>query len=120
MMSNSTVCPFCAIINDGAPVTDLRRHGRGVVSFVPLGPVTEGHRLFVTETHIDRPHPDYSLAVGLVAELAAAHGAHLGCDFNLIINSGPDATQTIPHLHWHVVPRRPGDGLTLPWTGQQR
>lgn len=113
-------CVFCAIINDGAPVTDLRRHGRGVVSFVPLSPVTEGHRVFVPTTHIERISEDFSLAAGLVAEYAAAHGAHLGCDFNLIINSGPNATQTIPHIHWHVVPRRKGDGLALPWTGQQK
>lgn len=115
-------CVFCAIIRAGAPAADLRRHDRGVVSFVPLNPVTEGHRLFVPTAHIERDSEDlnFSLAAGLVAEYAAAHGAHLGCDFNLILNTGPDATQTIPHLHWHVVPRRPGDGLTLPWTGQQK
>ena len=37
---------------------------------------------------------------------------------NLITSIGPAATQTVPHLHLHLVPRRPGDGLPLPWTPQ--
>ena len=41
-------------------------------------------------------------------------------DFNLITSSGPAATQTIPHIHVHYVPRWPGDGLHLPWTGQEK
>lgn len=36
----------------------------------------------------------------------------------VITSIGADATQTVFHTHIHVVPRRPGDGLTLPWTGQ--
>lgn len=121
-MSNSTACVFCAIIHFGAPVTDLRRHGNDAVSFVPLNPVTAGHRLFVPTVHIDHRSKDFALYAGRVAEYAAEHGMSLGQDsnimMNVIVNNGPDATQTIPHLHWHVVPRRPGDGLALPWTGQ--
>ena len=30
-------------------------------------------------------------------------------DFNIGINEGPNAGQTIPHVHLHVIPRRPGD-----------
>jgi histidine triad (HIT) family protein len=117
-MTKTTACVFCAIINDGAPVTDLRRHGRGVVSFAPLNPVTEGHRVYVPTTHVERGDLDYSLAVGLCMELAAMGDEGWSGNFNLILNSGPDATQTIDHLHVHRVPRRASDGLTLPWTGQ--
>ena len=34
----------------------------------------------------------------------------------LIVVCGAEATQTVPHLHIHIVPRRAGDRLTLPWT----
>ncbi|WP_233534002.1 HIT family protein [Kitasatospora sp. SolWspMP-SS2h] len=34
---------------------------------------------------------------------------------NLIANAGPEAGATIGHLHLHVVPRRAGDGLVMPW-----
>jgi hypothetical protein len=37
---------------------------------------------------------------------------------NLITSVGADATQSVRHLHIHVVPRREGDGLMLPWSGQ--
>jgi hypothetical protein len=48
-------------------------------------------------------------------EWAKRHGVG---DCNLIASRGPAATQTVPHLHLHLVPRLEGDGLPLPWTGQ--
>lgn len=111
-------CVFCQIIAGTRPATDFRDHG-SVVSFVPLDPVTDGHRLFVPRRHVATA-ADNPLTAGLVAAEAARAGADLGGDFNLIVNNGPDASQTVPHLHWHVVPRRAGDGLALPWTGQKR
>ncbi len=45
------------------------------------------------------------------AELAAEVG-----DCNVITSRGAAATQTVRHLHVHVVPRRQGDGILLPWT----
>jgi len=35
---------------------------------------------------------------------------------NVITSVGREATQSVFHLHVHVVPRREGDGLALPWT----
>ena len=56
--------------------------------------------------------PDVTAAVmRRAAELMAEHGAA-----NLITSRGAAATQTVFHLHVHVVPRRPGDGLMLPWS----
>lgn len=46
------------------------------------------------------------------AELMAEHRAA-----NLITSKGPEATQTVHHLH--VVPRQADDGLPLPWTPQR-
>lgn len=52
--------------------------------------------------------------------LCFAEGAReMPGDMNLITSRGPAATQTVPHLHLHLIPRREGDGLTLPWTAQQ-
>ena len=40
----------------------------------------------------------------------------LGCsDYNLIVNNGPLAGQEVPHVHFHIVPRRAGDGLKTGW-----
>ena len=34
---------------------------------------------------------------------------------NLLINDGPDANQHVPHVHLHLIPRRPGDLPALIW-----
>jgi histidine triad (HIT) family protein len=34
---------------------------------------------------------------------------------NIITSAGTEATQTVFHLHVHIVPREAGDGLELPW-----
>jgi len=49
-------------------------------------------------------------AAELMAELPAA---------NIITSKGREATQSVFHLHVHVVPRQADDDLPLPWTPQQ-
>lgn len=93
--------------------------GRGCVSFVPLNPVTLGHRLFVPRAHVTDA-ADEPWITAQVMECAADYAAARNVDCNLITSVGPLATQTIMHLHVHYVPRREDDGLTLPWTGQKR
>jgi len=112
-------CPFCKRIetHDYDWVTHYNA-GRGrceVVSFEPLNPVTPGHRLFMPRRHV-RNAAEHPLTAKMVFGYAAAYGADMRKDFNLITSVGPAATQTVQHLHIHYVPRRPGDGLTLPWT----
>ena len=107
-------CPFCARIARGE--FDGGDPAR-VVHFEPLNPVVSGHRLFVPGSH--REHPD-SFGVSRAMEFAARWAEGQEDDFNLITSSGPAATQTIPHIHVHYVPRWPGDGLHLPWTGQEK
>lgn len=107
------LCPFCARI----AAEDFAFARMGSVVFEPLNPVTPGHLLVVPRKHVahfglDRDTDAFTML--LAAELVARDG-----DFNVITSKGPAATQTVQHLHVHVVPRRPGDGLTLPWTGQQ-
>ena len=47
-------------------------------------------------------------------------GQREGVDYNLILNSGTFASQTIEHIHIHYIPRYKGDDLYLPWTNQER
>jgi histidine triad (HIT) family protein len=88
------------------------------VTFEPLAPVTRGHRLFVPRIHVAGALA-YPHLTGLVMDYAASWAARYGkypCNF--ITSCGAEATQSIFHLHIHLVPRRADDGLTLPWTGQ--
>ncbi|WP_218026980.1 HIT family protein [Nocardia vaccinii] len=104
-------CPFCQRITLGQYVGRVS----GVAWFEPLNPVTPGHMLFVPVWHAEHPS---AKAVRNVMFCAAHYAAGRGEDYNLITSSGSAATQTVPHVHAHYVPRREGDGLHLPWTGQ--
>jgi len=32
---------------------------------------------------------------------------------NILQNNGKDAGQLVPHVHFHIIPRRPGDGIKI-------
>lgn len=104
-------CPFCERM---ANLEFERTAYADVVRFAPLNPVTEGHMLFVPMRHVQDALTDPRLT-GLVM---AAASNYAWPDCNIITSVGAAATQTVFHLHLHVVPRRPDDGLALPWTGQ--
>jgi histidine triad (HIT) family protein len=108
-------CPFCRRIERG----EYDYFDDYSVAFQPLNPVTPGHFLVVPQVHVTS-----ALEAPEAAGHSAAFSARLAGEmelpaFNLITSSGNAATQTVRHLHWHVVPRREGDGLALPWTGQK-
>jgi histidine triad (HIT) family protein len=110
-----TDCPFCGRVRRG----EFDYSDKFSVAFPPRNPVTPGHFLVVPRRHVasalEAPLAASS-AVGLAAELAGNMGL-TAC--NIITSCGAAATQTVFHLHVHVVPRTEGDGLHLPWTGQQ-
>ncbi len=109
---NDRYCVFCRIIAGNEPATIVRRW-RSAVAIVPLEPVVAGHLLVIPRRHVRDFTVDpmvSAVAMHCAAELATP-------DANLITSAGTAATQTVAHLHLHIVPRRPGDGLALPWTG---
>jgi histidine triad (HIT) family protein len=113
-MNQDKSCPFCDRIAHGI----YDRHSLSTVSFEPLNPVIPGHLLIVPRMHV----ADATVSLGITAEtaaFAALLAAELGKPCNLITSVGTAATQTVRHLHFHLVPRRIGDGLTLPWTGRE-
>ncbi|SHN48190.1 HIT family protein [Cryptosporangium aurantiacum] len=112
-------CPFCGRIEAGDVEHTWHSTAGTVVAFTPHHPVVPGHLLFVPEVHVvdAADAPDVT---ALTMGRAAAYLAELGVDAHLIANVGPDADQTVFHLHIHLVPRVRGDGVTMPWTGQRR
>lgn len=110
---NPPPCPFCEIVADRAPARIVRRWP-DALALHPLNPVTTGHLLVIPVRHVATAACDPQLS-GRVASYAAALVAEARWQANLIANVGPEASATVPHLHWHIVPRRRGDGLALPW-----
>ncbi|AEY85311.1 hypothetical protein SHJG_p1121 (plasmid) [Streptomyces hygroscopicus subsp. jinggangensis 5008] len=75
-----------------------------------------GHVFVLPRVHVEDAGTDPEVTAAVMrraAELMAEHPAA-----NLITSKGAAATQTVYHLHVHVVPRQEGDGLPLPWTPQ--
>lgn len=108
-----TDCPFCRRITEG--MYDPVGFSNRVVGFTPLNPVVAGHYLLVPRVHVadaaERPP-----LTGHVMAVAALYVQQIDTDCNIITSVGSAATQTVGHLHVHVVPRAAGDGLALPWT----
>ncbi|MGP4115429.1 HIT family protein [Streptomyces sp. 4N509B] len=103
---------FCRIVNGREPATVVRAWP-DAAAIVPLHPVTPGHLLVIPHAHVVdfTENPEVSAAaMRRAAELAAGAGPS-----NLITSRGREATQTVFHLHLHLVPRSTGDGLALPW-----
>ena len=109
-------CVFCDY-DDQARIIDEEEHvdiGESFLSIWPLNPVTEGHLLVVPRRHVRDASDDPALAARafqIAAQWASQHESA-----NIITSKGAAATQTVFHLHIHVVPRRAGDGLALPWS----
>ena len=111
-------CMFCSRIENH----EYDQVSTSAVSFVPLNPVVEGHRLFVPTSHIHPKNNPYSglTAVGSLLQMHIRfYQTHVGGDFNLILNAGQHASQTVDHFHMHFIPRVENDGLKLPWTEQK-
>lgn len=116
-MSEETACPFCEIVAGRAPATILE-DWTGAIAIRPRHPVTPGHVLIIPKVHV----PDFTTSPqvsAMIMAYAAPFVLEWGFgDCNLITSRGVAATQSVFHLHVHVVPRADGDGLHLPWTGQ--
>lgn len=105
-------CVFCSIIAGTAPAKIVAEWD-DAIAIVPLNPVTNGHILVMPRAHVSDAleNPEITATVmKRASELAKA-------PCNLITSVGSVATQTIFHLHIHIVPRVEGDGLSLPWSG---
>ncbi|MFJ1900521.1 HIT family protein [Streptomyces sp. NPDC088115] len=101
-----------------APAT-LLREWDNAIAIRPRGGVNDGHTLVIPRVHvadwIENPAITGATATR-ASELAQELGLTVG---NLITSAGEEATQSVFHLHLHLVPRQRNDGLPLPWTPQQ-
>jgi histidine triad (HIT) family protein len=108
-----SACPFCEIVAGRAPATVVREWDE-TLAIVPLGPVVEGHTLVIPKSHT----PDFTTAP-YIAAMTMHRASELAAEseqpMNVITSRGREATQSVMHLHLHLVPRAANDGLALPW-----
>jgi len=105
-------CAFCAVVG-GAEHLSIYRDDK-VVAFLDHAPVFPGHTLVVPVHHYDTlediPESEVLPLFLLSRRLSIAFRTALGADGSFIaVNTR--ISQSVPHAHVHVVPRRKGDGL---------
>jgi histidine triad (HIT) family protein len=113
-------CVFCDIINGAVPAAMVLEEDR-VVAFLDHQPLFPGHVLVLPRAHYaslgDMPETEVGPYFGAVKRLASAVEGAMHADGSFVaINI--KISQSVPHLHTHVVPRRKGDGLfgkTFQW-----
>jgi histidine triad (HIT) family protein len=111
-------CAFCAIIR-GEATAEIALETENTLAFLDIRPLFRGHVLLVPKQHL-RLLSD--LPAGLAAEfLVTAQRLERGVEDGLgaagsmvLVNNV--VSQSVPHLHLHVIPRNPKDGLRL-WLG---
>ncbi|WP_380156097.1 HIT family protein [Kineococcus sp. R86509] len=110
-------CVFCQLIA-GAPARWVAQEDLAVAfSPRPQGQLAEGHTLVVPRLHcegvLDAPAEALQATTALVQRVGRAMQQALGASGVVVLNaSGPASGQSVPHLHFHVVPCWPDDGVT--------
>jgi diadenosine tetraphosphate (Ap4A) HIT family hydrolase len=102
-------CPFCRLEKNR-----IRLESEFAVAFPDQFPVTQGHTLVIPKRHVaslfDLPDEEQATVWKLVAQVRALLLAEFKPDgFNVGLNDGTAAGQTVSHAHVHVIPRRRGD-----------
>ena len=111
-------CAFCEIVR-GAPHEEVYRDDL-VLAFLDRAPLALGHTLVITREHVETleelPSSLLGSFFGLTQRLSRAFGPALGAEGSLVaLNTR--ISQSVPHVHAHVVPRRKGDRLFSPGQG---
>ena len=109
----SKPCAFCAVVAGDAPA-DVVHSGPTTVAFLDTKPVFPGHVLLVPRTHVttlaDLPPDELPTFFTLAQRLERAVEGAMDAPGSLVLINNV-ISQSVPHLHLHVIPRRPKDGL---------
>ena len=114
-------CIFCKIIKGEIPSYKVAETEEAY-AFLDIGPLSPGHTLVLPKKHIanifEADPKDLYPVLDLVQKIAAKMKANLKCDgVNILINNGEAAGQSVMHCHWHIIPRKAGDGYHFPPAG---
>jgi histidine triad (HIT) family protein len=104
------VCPFCDIVAGAA--AHRVWEDDAVVAFLDIRPLFPGHTLVVPRTHVETlaDLADVTGFFGAVQRVTRAVEVGMAAEGSFVaINNR--VSQSVPHLHCHVVPRTKGDGL---------
>lgn len=102
-MASQPDCLFCTLVVEG----DHVNRADGFVAVADINPKAPVHLLVLPERHVDTfrdidkfPADEAKRMLEFVADTARDAGLE---DYQVVVNVGPAAGQTIFHLHWHIL-----------------
>ena len=102
-------CPFCELLP-----AEWLASSESAVAFFDRYPISPQHTLVIPRRHVASLFELSEAELADVLLLVATVRRHLiattdACEFNIGVNDGVAAGQTVMHAHIHVIPRRKGD-----------
>lgn len=102
-------CPFCHLEKNR-----VRAESEFALAFLDGFPITPGHTLVIPKRHVaslfELSEDEQAAVWRLVVQMRANLDSEIQPDgFNLGLNDGTAAGQTVMHAHVHIIPRRKGD-----------
>jgi len=119
VVSRDPNCVFCKIITAEFPAAVIYED-HSILAFLDIGPLADGHLLVIPREHLTRltdVPPELCAQVASVLPLLgrAALEVTKAEGFNVLLNQGSVAGQAVPHIHFHIIPRKKDDQLGYRW-----
>lgn len=110
-------CIFCKIIKGDVPSYKIYEDEK-TYAFLDIAGDAVGHTLVIPKAHctnvLDCADDDLKATIAAVKKIAKHYVEDCGYDgVNVINASGKAAQQSVFHLHFHIIPRKTGDGMDL-------
>jgi histidine triad (HIT) family protein len=111
-MTSDPNCLFCKIVSGQIPSTIVHRDDQ-VTVFRDINPQLPTHVLIVPNEHVantEMLEPRHDALVGQLVRTAREIARQEGLSdrgYRLVVNTGPDALNSVPHLHVHMLGGRP-------------
>ncbi len=116
-------CIFCRIVAGQIRCNQVFQT-EDILAFLDISPVSDGHTLLIPKQHCtyleECPAPLLKQLALALPRVAAAVQKAMGADgYNILCNNGRSAGQVVEHLHFHIIPRKLGDGVFQQWPSFQ-
>ncbi|MBK8706774.1 MAG: HIT family protein [Saprospiraceae bacterium] len=112
-------CIFCKIARNEAKSWRIFESEKAC-AFLDINPISEFHTLVISKNHyvniFDVPEEELLEIMKALKKVVQLYEDKLGLkDVQIISNSGRAAQQDVFHIHFHIIPRKKGDGNNLKW-----
>ncbi len=112
-------CIFCKIAAGDIPSATVYED-EDFRAVMDIAPAAKGHVILLPKDHAadiyELPDEIAAKALPVAKKIAKAVKEATGCEgVNILQNNGMAAGQTVFHVHFHIIPRRKGDGVSVTW-----